>query len=807
MYPDFKEQGAYVDYKATKDILHRMKENMANPATPDQLYESLSQQKKAVYQWCLAKVAELEKLAKAVYEASSQLEDNAQLNMTAAIRSVRMAQTHLEKSSSSSSSHHGSGEEAEEKDTPPPVDASVNAGQPNSHPMRPKDARHMADSIMHELLRFVECKNLNTDTVEHIVNRMYRYAVLGPTGEKWKRLPEDHDYNAIPIDTVFYYLSCIYDRVKTHEDQLSTTTKSSGAVGSQVFDRRSVKYWVHMQDLPFVIARIIPHLPLSTFTDTLAQSKSLGVPFTLFSPVSSVYWDNPQFLFYHRRLERVEGSTLIRMRWYSDTFTTDWDALKPSDRVFMEIKVHHEAWSGERSNKRRFALKYDEVDDFVAAKLSLKPALEKLQKKGAKTEDQEAFKSLATEILTKIHAYGLKPAMRTQCGRAAFQRGADQTVRVSIDTDLRFFAEDFGLAHHWRYEGKDAPCSTFPYAVVEVKLQCSENERIAPWIEELMACRHMESIPKFSKYAHGIASMYGHTSFIHMVPYWMHQQEIDIRAATKPELQQWDPTAGLATGCFQRSADRFVFGMAAAQTQSVGASEAKFLPKSTYARVYRQLVDALTEPEEDGQQAENSNNDTVREAPEVQYSVDHRHRAFADFHLFPYVESGVEPLFYKPPHSKNATALVNYGSIPWQVGKRIRVPQKYDPKTLLTAERYLAKWAFLSSHIGMLGIGIIQFGQSLQLPPKIAAWAPFWSPSFHITLGLILVGISLVTLLYAYVAFRARCRRVYARRKIRFDHPSGPTWLTSAMIFTFLVLGFFHVCTRYGPMITRSDDF
>lgn len=795
MYPDYKEQGAYVDYKANKAILRRMKENIANPATPDELYASLASQKKVVYQWCERKVEELTLVAKALFSASQYLSNEASSSshLPDAIQCVAREGKKVE------------------KDAEAPM-------------MRPKDARLMADSICHELLRFVECKNLNTDTIEHILGRMYRYAVLGPTGQHWNNIYTDDDYNTISIDHIFYFLSRTYDRVKQCEDRLTAhSAMPSGAVGTQVFDRRSVKYWVHLQDLPFVIARIIPHLPLSTFKDTYTESLQRQKPFSLFSPVSSIYWDNPLFLFYHRRLERVEGSTLIRMRWYSETFSSDWNHLEEDDQVFMEIKVHHEAWSGERSNKRRFALKEKEVDQFVSGTLRLTPAVKKLQAKGASEEAQEDFKSLATEILSKIHAYRLKPALRTQCGRAAFQRGSDQSVRVSIDTDLRFSAEDFGLAHHWRYKGNDAPSVTFPYAVVEVKLQCSENERIAPWIEELMSCRHMESIPKFSKYAHGIASLYGHTAFIHMVPYWMHQLDIDIRASTKPDLHQWDPTAGLASGCMERLTDRVIFGTEAAQTQSVGASEARFLPRGIYTKVYRQLLHHLTSVSESeggrcveggtSLRAAQSPSSKAQgeidsaEAPVVQYSVDHRHRAYTNFHLYPYCETGVESLCFTNSVKANSTAHVAFGEIPWQTGKRIRVPQKYDPKTLLTAERYMAEWASIATKLGLVGLIIIHFGQVIHLPMDMVAVGPMWAARFHIALGLALVCCALGTLVYAYAAFRARCRRVYARQKIRFDHPTGPTCLAGIIMVSLLLLGVSHVSNRYGPMISQSDDF
>ncbi|KEG12932.1 polyphosphate synthetase Protein [Trypanosoma grayi] len=773
VYPDFREQGAYINYKATKDILHRMKEDIANPTTPDELYDSLLEQKCRVYNWCKKKVEELRMVAEALMAASDYLtEDDMPTNLSMVLNTL------------------GSG---------------------NVKYLPPGEARVVADAVMHELLRFVECRNLNTDTIEHIIGRMYRYAVLGPTGDRWNNINTEYDYYALSIDEILFLLSKVYDRVLETENTRSVKRSGipAGTVGSQVFDRRSVKYWVHMQDLPFVIARIIPHLPLSTFKDTYKISKERNLPFTLGSPVSSVYLDNDKFLLYHRRLERLEGATLIRMRWYGDPFESDWNQLGPNDAVFMEIKVHHEAWSGERSNKRRFALKEKEVDRYVHGDLSLKPALEKLRTKNASEAELQKFMSLSTEILTKIHAYDLKPVLRTQCCRAAFQRGNDQSIRISIDTDLRMSAEDFGLGHHWRYTGLDSPVSHFPYAVVEVKLQCAENERIAPWIEELMSCRYMESLPKFSKYAHGIASLYGHTPFIEMVPYWMHQLDIDIRASTKPEQNQWDPTVGIASGCWERTTDRAIFGVGHAQTQTVGASEARFLPRTDYTRIYQRVLDGILKggAAMDVETQSSGNIGRQELIPVVQYDVNRRHNAYTAFHLYPYAEHGVESLCFTPAGGKNAAAEVFSGLIPWQTGKRIRVPQKYDPKTLLTSERYMVKWAEQATRVGLAGLAVIRFGKSMSLPNNIVQLPSFWRANFHVILGTSMVVVALFILAYAYIVFKARARRVYARKKIRYDDKGGPTALTLILVAVICITALTHVMVRYGPMLTASEAF
>lgn len=761
MYADFKAQGAYIDYKEMKEILHRMKEDIANPATPDELYQALLEKKRIVYTWCETKMSEITKVAVALVASSEHLDDDD----SAVI--VGEAQQQSDGTSSRS------------------ILPAVNA-------------KMAADAVLFELLRFSECRNLNDDTINHIMSRMYRYSTLGPTG-RWRHVMEEHNWQGISTDEVFYLLSVVYERVKKNQEekkQKSTVPHPTGAVGSQVFDRRSIKYWVHEQDLPFVIARIVQHLPLSTMKDEYKESKERGVQFHLAQRISSVYLDNRNFLFYHRRLERLEGSTLIRIRWYTDTLEPDWEHIDPDTNVFMEMKVHHEAWSGERSTKRRFAIKERDVDPFLRGKLSLEPAVEKLRAKKASEVEVEKFKSLAEEILSKVQSYEMKPVLRTQCARAAFQRGLDQSVRVSIDTQVHMTAEDFGMSHHWRYVGSDPPGRhDFPYAIVEVKLQCAENERIAPWIEELMNCRYMEGIPKFSKYGHGIAALYGHTPHIKMVPYWVHQMRSDIRAAMKPEISAWDPTVGLAAGCFQRTTDRLIFGSGHAQTQTVGASQAKFLPQEDLGRVYQQLVRGVGLPKAQGAKAMGH------------VSLDQRHHAYTAFGMYPFTENGVESICFQGHTDPNSAAHVFSGFIPWQTGKRIRVPQKYDPKTLITSERYMVKWLYKAAQLGLVGIGIIHFGYSRELPVTMSDTSPLWQAEVHVALGVTLVLLSLATMAYALLTFKARALRVYARRKIRFDDVTGPSTLTFIMIASIVIAAINRIGIRYGPMLSHNEMF
>jgi len=745
-YADYKKDNAYVDYKALKEIMHHLKEDV-NPSTPEMLYAEICEQKRRTYEWCQRKVDELARLSRTLTERSEHLDE------ALAVR----------------------------------TDVG-NTAFPVMH------AKLACDAILYETLRLQELRNLNADTTAHIIGRMKRYSPLRMQG-KWTTIDALHNAYDISLDEIFYLLSVVYERV-TQAEETKTQAHSkviTGAIGSQVFDRRSVKYWVHKQDLPFVIARVIRHLPLSTIKDTYKESKEHNRTFKLGQQISSVYFENNHFLFYHRRLERLEGSSLIRIRWYTDSLQDDHNVVNPQDTVFVEMKVHHEAWGGDRSTKRRFALKDTDVDSYLRGELSLDPAVEKLRGKKVPEKEVNKFKDLVAEILEKVHAYDLKPALRTQCTRAAFQRGQDQSVRVSIDTNLRMSAEDFGLGHHWRVsKNDDQPHVDFPYAVVEVKLQCAENERLAPWIEELLQCRHMESVPKFSKYAHGIAAIYGHTPRIDMVPYWIHQMHTDIRAATKPEVNQWDPTIGLAVGCWERTRDRLLFGRGPAQTPSLGAAQAQFLGGTDYATMYVQLLLSFT-----GVRVPQS---LVTPQP----SIDARHNSYTKYHLYPLSTEGYESVCFGALPSLNYSARVLTGTIPWQVGKRIKVPQKYDPKTLLTSERYLLNMVERGSLLSLLGIGSISLGRSQDVPLQTAI--VLLRPDMYEYFGIMFVCLGLGVMLYSMFVFRSRTLRVYARRKIRYDDVRGPTAFTILTIIVFAICLINMVLRRYSPMLFGNDD-
>jgi SPX domain protein involved in polyphosphate accumulation len=112
-----------------------------------------------------------------------------------------------------------------------------------------------------------------------------------------------------------------------------------------------------------------------------------------------VYFDNDQLDVYRTRMERHEGSTLVRVRWYGDV---DGHGVPHEDtpRVFIERKTHHESWSVESSVKERFRLDGTDLFKYIDGYLLASPDL----------NAQAA--TLARDVSNdELRARGLKPSV------------------------------------------------------------------------------------------------------------------------------------------------------------------------------------------------------------------------------------------------------------------------------------------------------------------------------------------------------------------------------------------------------------
>lgn len=266
--------------------------------------------------------------------------------------------------------------------------------------------------------------------------------------------------------------------------------------------------------------------------------------------ISSIYYDNTDtWELYQGRLKKTEGAEAIRLRWYGGM---------DSEQIFIERKTHREDWTGEKSVKARFSLKEKNVNPFLEGRMTVESVFDKMRKEKKKSEEEIAdLEQLAREIQYRVITRRLKPVTRTFYHRTAFQLPGDARVRISLDTELTMVREDNldgrqRTGDNWRrmdigvdFPFKQLPAEDverFPYAVLEVKLQTQAGQEPPQWIKDLTASHLVESVPKYSKFIHGTATLFPER--INLLPFWMPQMDVDIR---KPATRKFGIERPLAS--------------------------------------------------------------------------------------------------------------------------------------------------------------------------------------------------------------------------------------------------------------------
>ncbi|KAI8137080.1 SPX-domain-containing protein [Fennellomyces sp. T-0311] len=332
-------------------------------------------------------------------------------------------------------------------------------------------------------------------------------------------------------DALIVRISTLYDRVRTRGKERGG---DSGAGGKQsAFVRNTTKYWVHPDNITELKLIILKHLPVLVFN-----------PNKEFEPqdsaITSIYYDNDDFNLYMGRLEKSEGAEAIRMRWYGGM---------DANTIFVERKTHREDWTGEKSVKARFPIKEKYLNPFLHGQYTTDELFAKMREQGKHSEKEiQEMEQLAQEVQYTVLTKRLHPMMRTFYNRTAFQLPGDARVRISLDTELSLIREDnmgrTRAGDNWRRTdiGVDYPFKQlaeedicrFPYAILEVKLQTHVGQEPPQWVVELVNSHLVESVPKFSKFIHGCATLL--EDKINVLPFWLPQMDIDIR---KPRVRSF----------------------------------------------------------------------------------------------------------------------------------------------------------------------------------------------------------------------------------------------------------------------------
>ena len=288
--------------------------------------------------------------------------------------------------------------------------------------------------------------------------------------------------------------------------------------------------WVHPDNLMEVKTFILRHLPLLVYNPQTSKLANASAPDPT---ITTLYLDNPDFQLYLEKLESRETASSLRLRWYGK--------LNLHPEIFIERKFV-DPEHPETTQEQRIPIKAKYVKPFIQGTYSMEKTVKKMTERNAPPIEIQRFKTNVSGIQDFIKSANLQPMMRTVYSRTAFQIPDDERVRISIDNDIDLIREDsldlarpcrdpddwhrrdiddMGLEHPFKMIRK-GEITRFPYAVMDIKLAVRPGEKIKPsWVKDIMSSHLVKEAPRFSKFAHGVATLFDDEEYINVLPYWL----------------------------------------------------------------------------------------------------------------------------------------------------------------------------------------------------------------------------------------------------------------------------------------------
>jgi len=250
--------------------------------------------------------------------------------------------------------------------------------------------------------------------------------------------------------------------------------------------------------------------------------------------ITSIYFDDPKFSLYTRKVNNEPDAASLRLRWYGPL------AEKPE--VLLEKKIMKE---GDVSEEERFPIKSKYINDFIAGTYRMEKSIKKLQDRPTESQSRiDDFQKSVDDIQSFIQKNGLQPVLRANYTRTAFQIPGDDRVRISLDTDLALIREDAldpdrpcrdpdrwhrsdidDAQMEYPFKGvRKGEINRFPFALLEIKTKGRKNYE---WIEDLMDSHLVKDAPSFSKFVHGVAVLFEDN--VNSFPFWLSEVDTDIR--------------------------------------------------------------------------------------------------------------------------------------------------------------------------------------------------------------------------------------------------------------------------------------
>ncbi|CAI5755595.1 unnamed protein product [Candida verbasci] len=401
------------------------------------------------------------------------------------------------------------------------------------------------DNLLNEAQNLEHFQRLNYTGFIKIVKKHDRlhvnYSVKPLLNVRLKKLPfhsEDYSPLLYKVGTLFQFLR---DNYEVDQSLSKLSSFNDGALNGEF---QSFKFWIHPENLMEVKTTILRHLPVLVYgknnlhdrdddddedddddDDDEENTKHLSHGD---QTINCLYFDNDHFDLYNHKLTKLNNSSTLRIRWVGK--------LSDKPKITLEKKQFDINSNFHIDDKIELKQKY--INQLILNK--------EIPKKLIKiNDDEESIKRL----VNFIDENNLQPILRTTYKRTAFQIPGDDKIRIIIDSNLTFIREDSFDSqlpirdpkqwHRLDIDNSKNPQQflrkgefvKFPFATMEIKIKKSsaKNFKKLQWINELINSSYLvKEIPNFSKFIHGVASLYLEDDKLDNIPMWFNELEGDI---------------------------------------------------------------------------------------------------------------------------------------------------------------------------------------------------------------------------------------------------------------------------------------
>jgi len=527
------------------------------------------------------------------------------------------------------------------------------------------------------------------------------------------------------------------------------------------------KFWVHPDNLLEVKTYIMRRLPALVYSQQSAKEADANEDPT----ITSLYFDNAKFQLYYKKVEREGEASSLRLRWYGQ--------LSQRPDIVLEQKILHENGSSE---ERKFGIKEKYIKPFLHDEYRMEKSVQKMERQGQSAKDVERFQSTAATIQEFVRANKLEPLLRANYVRTAFQKPGDDRVRISLDTDIAFIREDTldksrpcRDPQDWHRADIDdsdmtypfrninqSEVSRFPYAVLEIKLKEDTGGKRPLWIQDLMASHLVHPSPRFSKFVHGVASLF--EDYVNRLPFWLSDLDIDIRKDPQAAFEEEEKRKA------RRAGDEQIVGsFLGTKLGSFKPSKSSPVSKSYLAdRVAAESAAAATP--QSGTGAAQSRSDEAGEGEQEETSDGRR-----DYGTLSSIFPGFSLSKYaKAKREREAARALPAGVVEPKEWIKNSGPLQIEPKVWLANERTFLKWQHITILLGGLALSLFTAAGE----GTVAEW-----------MAISYISIAIFAGCWGYYTLHWRRNMIVQRSGKDFDSMIGPLIISGALMSA-LILNF-----------------